>query len=255
MPITDFLQGALPIAGALAGGPLGGAIGSAAAAGIGGIDASQKKRAYQSAENAIPMVDPVQQAYLARVQQQERNMRAGTDVSSALSRRLMENNLAQTQTNLLRANGPNAANNLLRSQAAGANQGAQIGANASQAANQLLSFQGGLIDHMADRVYTRQKQRRDQALQDYETAKQDANARIGAVVGMLPQLGLQFNKHSKMGPQQFKGGMVGGQYMPSVFAGIQYDGLQQPQQNSNFGFQQPGGGYYNPPPPSNLRLQ
>lgn len=201
MPITDFLQGALPIASGLAGGPVGAAIGSAAAAGIGGIDAAQKKKAYQAAENGIPMVDPVQQAYLARVQQQERNMRAGTDVSSALSRRLMENNLAQTQTNLLRANGPNAANNLLRSQAAGAGQGAQIGGMASQAANQLLSFQGGLIDHMADRVYTRQKQRRDQSLQDYQTAKQDANARIGAVVGMLPQAGITglFNNPKRLG--------------------------------------------------------
>lgn len=187
MAASDFLLGALPVAGTILGGPIGGAAGTLAAGLIGQGVADKKQKAYNKAEGAIPMVDPTQQAYLARVRQQERAMRAGTDPSSAMAQRLAGNIAGQTQSNLLRAGGPGMANNLLRSQAALGNQIGQIGANAATGADRLLSYQGGLIDNMANRVYQRQREIRNQALARYEQSRQDANNNIAASVGLLPQ--------------------------------------------------------------------
>lgn len=153
---------------------------------VGKVDAAGKKKAYENAENAIPLVDPAQEAYLAKVRQRERELRSGTDMGSALSRQLLRGNVSQTQANLLRSNSANAANNLLRSQRMAAIQGGNITAAGQAGADRMAELERRMVDTIAERTYARQRQRRDQALMDYVYAEQDANERIGGAIAALP---------------------------------------------------------------------
>lgn len=229
------------ITGASAGAPLGppGMIAGALIGGIAGI--GQGKRAqklekdYQNAEKAINPVDPNQVAYLNKVRQQERNFRGGSDPSSAFAAMNARNVGGQTMANISRAGGPGVVGNLLRAQA-GTNQAiAGIGANAGAQANQMLALQGGLIDRMADKVYQRQVERRNQAMERSVSARQNIQNTFQGALAMVPGIAGGISKMGGMnpfakaapatGPAQFGGGMVGNQYMRSTQAGIGYQGL------------------------------
>lgn len=228
------------VTGASAGAPLG-PWGMAAGAGIGAITgvfqgqrAKKLERDYQAAEKAIQPIDPAQMAYLNRVRQQERNFRAGTDPSSAFATMNARNVGGQTMANINRAGGAGVVGNLLRAQS-GTNQAiAGIGANAAGQANQLFMAQGGLINRMADRVYERQVELRNQALERSVSARQNIQNSLSGALAMVPGMtgGMKMggmNPFAKAapaaGPAQFGGGMVGNQYMRSTQAGIGYQGL------------------------------
>jgi len=180
------------VTGASAGAPLGG-WGMAAGAGIGAITgllqgqrAKKLERDYQAAEKAIQPIDPAQMAYLNRVRQQERNFRAGTDPSSAFATMNARNVGGQTMANINRAGGAGVVGNLLRAQS-GTNQAiAGIGANAAGQANQLFMAQGGLINRMADRVYERQVELRNQALERSVSARQNIQNSLSGALAMVP---------------------------------------------------------------------
>lgn len=235
------------VTGASAGAPLGG-WGMAAGAGIGAITgllqgqrAKKLERDYQAAEKAIQPIDPAQMAYLNRVRQQERNFRAGTDPSSAFATMNARNVGGQTMANISRAGGPGVVGNLLRAQA-GTNQAiAGIGANAGAQANQMLALQGGLIDRMADKVYQRQVERRNQAMERSVSARQNIQNTFQGALAMVPGMagGLKFGQKpgQPAAPGMANGGMIGNQYVPSVQTGIGYQGLPTTApSNPNYGF-------------------
>lgn len=185
-------------------GPVGAGIGAGVglAEGILKNSANNKlQKAYSQAEGNIPLYDPNQQAYLSQVRQQERNLRAGTDASSAMAQQLAGNVNAQTQGNLLRAGGTGVVNNLLRAQAGMGNQIAGIGAQAGGQANGLLGAQGTLISNMAERVYQRQQQIRNQALDRAEQGRQDAMNTTMAAIGAAPSIAGGITNPFKSTPQ------------------------------------------------------
>jgi hypothetical protein len=192
-------------------------------AGIGqGKRAKQLEKDYQNAENAINPVDPNQVAYLNKVRQQERNFRGGSDPSSAFAAMNARNVGGQTMANISRAGGPGVVGNLLRAQA-GTNQAiAGIGANAGAQANQMLALQGGLIDRMADKVYQRQVERRNQAMERSVSARQNIQNTFQGALAMVPGIagGINFGK---MG-----GGQMGGrtQWTPNTSAVQNFDFTQ-----------------------------
>lgn len=180
------------VTGASSGAPLG-PWGMGAGAVIGGIsglmqgkNAKRLDKQYQMAENAVNPIDPGQQAYLQRLRQQERNYRAGSDATSAFAAQQARNVGATTQANLLRAGGPGTVSNLLRAQAGTNNAFAQIGANASQGANQVLGMQGGLINQIAERRYNRQREIRDQAMERSVSARQNLQNMFSGALAMVP---------------------------------------------------------------------
>jgi hypothetical protein len=125
--------------------------------------------------------------------------------------------------NISRAGGPGVVGNLLRAQA-GTNQAiAGIGANAAQGANQMLALQGGLIDRMADKVYQRQVERRNQAMERSVSARQNIQNTFQGALAMVPGItgGINFGK---MGGGQMGGGRT--QIIPNTSAVKNFDWTQ-----------------------------
>jgi hypothetical protein len=205
-------------------------------AGIGqGKRAQKLEKDYLAAEKNVNPIDPNEVAYLNKVRQQERAFRAGSDPSSAFAAMNARNVGAQTMSNISRAGGPGVVGNLLRAQA-GTNQAiAGIGANAAAGANQMLNMQGGLVSRMADKVYQRQVELRNQALERSVSARQNLQNTFQGALAMVPGIAGGISKMGGMNPfakaapaagsAQFGGGLVGNKYMPSVQAGIGYQGL------------------------------
>lgn len=196
---TSTLGGAA--SGAGAGFTVGGPVGAVVGAVIGGISGFSKgkqakklEKSYQNAEKNVNPIDPAMQAYLARVRQQERQFRAGTDTSSAFAAQQARNVGAQTQANLARAGGPGMVGNLLRSQQALGTTIAGIGANAQQGANQALGIQGGILGNISERVYQRQRELRNQAMSRAAGSRQDINNLLAGGLAMIPQLSGQFTQ-------------------------------------------------------------
>lgn len=182
------------VSGVAAGAPLG-PVGMAVGGGVGllsgiftGMQANKLDREYKKAESALEPNSPDQIAYLNSIRQQERNFRTGTDPSSGFAMQNLRNAQSQTQANLMRAGGPGVVNNLLRSQAV-TNQGfANVGANAAAQANQLLQFQGGLIDNIQNRKYQRQREIRNQAMERAASARQNIQNTFQGALAMVPNM-------------------------------------------------------------------
>lgn len=241
------------VSGAAAGAPLG-PWGMAAGGLIGGIsgaiqgsNAKKLNSLYEQAEANVKTTDPMQMAFLQRLRQQERNYRAGTDASSAFAASQARNVAAQTQANLYRAGGVGAVNNLLRSQAVGNQAMAQIGANASQGANQMLGLQGGIIDQITARNLQRQRELRNQAMERSVSARQNLQNMFSGALAMVPGIagqmgggmGMAGKSAMPMAGQQYNpGGMVGSTYVPGTTTGVQYNGMGTgiPQPQPNYGF-------------------
>ena len=157
----------------------------------GGIQSGQSKKMMGEMwkEDAkIPLYDPMQQSMLGRLQRQERQMRMGTDPSTALAMRNIGQVAAQTQANLARAGGPGLVQNLLSSQRTAGSRFAEAGANAAAAANQLINPQLGLIGDMARRAYDRQRYRRNVLFAQAQQKKADASASMEAAMGSLAMI-------------------------------------------------------------------
>lgn len=182
--------------GASTGFAIGGPWGAAAGGLLGGIGglvegnrAADLRKKYEQADKNIPLYDAGQVAYLNKVRQQERLMRAGADASSAFAMRGALNAGAQTQNNLLRATpGVGAVQSLLRSQALTQNQMGGIGANATQAANSLLGLEGTLINNAAQRVLDRQREIRNRYMAESAQARQDINNRFAQGISAFPSI-------------------------------------------------------------------
>ena len=165
----------------------------------GGIQAGKAKGLeadYERLDKALQPVSPEQYGQLARVRQLERAMRLGTDPTSAMARQGLAGSLAQTQGNLVRAGGgAGTVNALLRSQS-GYTQGiGQIAAQASQGADRMLEYQGGLIDNIQRAMYDLQMKRRNyaqlKAVAMREASQDSASAAIAALAQgstMIPEL-------------------------------------------------------------------
>jgi len=203
-------------------GPYGAAVGGAIGliSGIAsGSQANKLEKEYQKAEKALQPVSPDQIAYLNGIRQQERNFRAGTDPTSAYAMQNLRNAQAQTQANIGRAGGPGVVNNMLRAQAV-TNQGiANVGANAATQANQMLQFQGGLIDNIQNRMYQRQRELRNQAMERSVSARQNIQNTFQGALAMLPSITGQMGQ---------MGGMKGGaaQWRPNTSAVESFDWTQ-----------------------------
>lgn len=171
--------------GAAAGGLLGAAIGASEGSGVGAA-----RRRSQNASQISP-VDPVQNWYLNRLQQQERQMRAGTDATSAFASRNAMNVLGQTQANILRASGGNALsgiNGLVRAQNATNNAMQGIGAQAAANANNLLMAQGGLIGDMSQRRLRLAEYNRNKLYSEWVNKQQNLNNASAGAIGTMPSL-------------------------------------------------------------------
>lgn len=188
---TGLSGGAL--SGAAAGSAFG-PIGTGVGALIGGISGlmsgTENDKARKKAQNAanIPFEDPTQVAYLNRVRRQERQQRAATDPSSAFAAMNARDALAQTQSNLLRAGGASATQGALRAQNLTNNALMGIGATAGQRADNLLQYQGGLIDNMAQRRLDLQKDRRNFLQSEYVAGRQNLNNTLSQGIGLMPQI-------------------------------------------------------------------
>ena len=158
-------------------------------AGRRGAQAKAKYKEWENRDAAIPLDDPEQRSILNRLGTQERYYRAGTDANTAYANRLAANAGAQAQANLVRAGGPGVIQNLLSSQAVTSR---QLGANAAIAAdraNEMLGARNSLTTLMAERRYSRQKYRRDQALQEAQDYRDSANRFSQATVQGVGQIG------------------------------------------------------------------
>lgn len=187
---TGVIGGALQGAGVgSAAGPYGSLIGAVLGAGAGlmqGQAANRKRSEFEARDAAIPLNDPVQQGFLNRLAQQERQYRIGMDPNTALANRLTQQSGAQTQANLARAGGPGLVQNLLSSQNV-TNRG--LAASAAQAAgmaDNMLGMQGQLVNLMAQRRYDRQRYRRDLALMESAQQQQNINNQFSAGLSALP---------------------------------------------------------------------
>lgn len=169
--------------------------GTAIGAGVGllsgifqGSRANKLQSQYDKAEAALQPVRPEEYAYLNRVRQQERAYRTATDPSSASALGQTRGVGSQTQTNLLRAGGPGAIGNILRAQA-GTNQAVgAIGANAARQADSLMGMQGSLITNMSQRLYDRQRELRNQAMERSVSAQQNIQNMFSGALAMIPSM-------------------------------------------------------------------
>lgn len=182
------------VSGASAGAPFG-PWGIGIGAGVGALSgmfqgqrANKLQKQYEQAEKNVLTETPEQLAYLNRVRQQERAFRTATDPSSAFAAMQARGVGAQTQANVLRAQGPGGVGNILRAQA-GTNQAmGQIGANAADRANQMLNFQGQLIDNIAQRRIERTRELRNQAMERSVAAQQNIANMFSGALAMLPSM-------------------------------------------------------------------
>jgi hypothetical protein len=165
---------------------------SAAANAIRGVAQNRKAKGleadFKAKDAALTPVSPDQYAHLAATRRLERSMRMGGDPSSQFAKYGLGGALAQTQDNLVRAgNGQGTVNALLRGQQ-GYNQGmAQVGAQAGQQANEILQYQGGLIDNIQRSIYGLQMKRRNYAQALMAQQQQAATDSMTAAIGSFAQ--------------------------------------------------------------------
>ncbi len=181
MAIENFL----PLLGTVAFGPMGGAVGTAAAGAIGMGRAKGFESEYNQADKNVHPIDPMQLAYMNELKRQEKTYRAGTDPSAGFAMSGVRDTGAQTMSNIRRAGG--GVGDLLRSQRVSDRGYAEISARSSGIANQLLGMRGGVVNDISDRVFGEQKYHRGMKYAQWQNAQQDANNNIQAGVGMLAQ--------------------------------------------------------------------
>ena len=164
------------------------AVGNAIRGGIQAKRAKGLEADFEAADKALQPVSPEQYAYLNRVKQMERSMRMGTDPTTAMARRGLQQGLAQTQTNIGRVGGgASTISGLLRAQQ-GFNTGmGNVAAGAAQNADNMMRFQGGLIDNIQSRIYDLQMKRRSYAQCKAAYARQAATDSATAAIGSLAQ--------------------------------------------------------------------
>ena len=187
MPLFDTLATASPIIGTLAGGPVGGAIGTMASGLFQGAGANDVRKAYDKYADTIPTQDPEQVAFRETLRRRRSALEAGTDAFTSNRIRNANNALAQTQANITRS-GHGTTSELLRSQRAADQVIGNAGADANRNALSLLGAEGALTNSMAARLYGQQQDKAANLWQEYARKREDANRTTMAGIGLLPQL-------------------------------------------------------------------
>lgn len=191
MPLVDFLRAAAPAIGTVAGGPVGGAIGTFLSGALGSIQAEGLHKDYQKKADAIPATDPGQVALLDKVRMRQRMYDAGTNRLAQNRMRQINQAGATTQANIARQTGGSAGGaiqGLLSSQSVTQSQLPNALNQNEAVGNQLLGMEGGLVQDMGARRYALQRYTRDVAMSRYALAQQGAEANMMAATGMLPEL-------------------------------------------------------------------
>jgi hypothetical protein len=157
---------------------------SAVTAGVRASKAKKLDKKYEQMEANLQPVSPEQIEYLNRVKSQERAMRMGTDISSAVGRRGIDQSLSTTQRNLMKM-GSSGVSNMLRAQT-GATQGyADLAGRSQNAANQLFMFQHPIIEGMSKARYDLERSKSQRVMAQGAMARQGANEAMSAAVGSL----------------------------------------------------------------------
>lgn len=158
-----------------------GAIGGAL---IGGISAGQKQKASNQAQ-MIPMVDPMERARLAELNQTRRSISAGSDVLTQQNIQQQRNIGKAAQNAIARSTGGDVGSTidaLLKSQKA--TQGG-INQSIAQSANRLPYFDsaaGNLTSRIAQRKLELSRLRRDQRVAEAAQGRTDANINTQALL-------------------------------------------------------------------------
>jgi hypothetical protein len=157
---------------------------NAITAGVRASKANKLEKKYEQMEANLQPVSPEQIEYLNRVKAQERAMRMGTDISTSMGRRGINQALSTTQGNLMKM-GSVGVSNMLRAQA-GANQGyADLAGRAQQGANQLFMFQHPIIEGMSKARYDLERSKSQRVMAQGAMMRQGANEALGAAIGGL----------------------------------------------------------------------
>ena len=191
MAFVDFLRTAAPAIGTLAGGPVGGAIGTLVSGAIGMGQSDNLRKQYDQKDAAIPSVDPATMAFRDQVAMRRRMYDAGTNRIAQNRMRLANQGMATTQANIARQTGGSAGGaiqGLLASQNVGQQNAMQALAPNDAASNQLLGMEQQLVDDMAQRRLSLQTYARDVAMSEYALSRQGAERNMMAAAGMMPQL-------------------------------------------------------------------
>jgi hypothetical protein len=159
------------------------------------------KQDYLKAEGAVNPMDPMQMSFLNRQRAMEQRFRAGTDPSSAWAMQNVNQQDAQRQSNLLGAGGPGAVGNILRSGQIAGQGAAQVGGQAAAMGNQLVGMQMGMTNLIANRIYDRQREVRNQALARWQQNRQDVQNAISGLTATLPDMASQTNWVPNQGGQ------------------------------------------------------
>lgn len=195
-----MIENLLPLAGTVAFGPIGGAVGTALSGAIGMGRANKFEKEFDQANRQVRPVDPMQLSYMQDLKNQERAYRAGTDAASRFAMTGVRDQGATASASILRAGG--GPNDLLRSQRISDRGYADIAARQSGIANQLLGMRGGVVNDISDRVFSEQRWNRDMAFGRWQNERKDANNNLMAATGMLAQ---EVPEGGYLGPL-FKGG-------------------------------------------------
>jgi len=163
---------------------LGTAVGAAGGAIIGGVAAGIKNKKATDSQQ-IPLVDPLERARLAQLEQSRKNIMSGTDTLTQQSISQQQNIGKAAQTALSRVTGGDVGGTmdaLLKSQKA-----TQGGVNQAIGQSQTRlpyfdSAQGGLMSKISARKLQLQRLMRDQATAENAQARTDANVNSQALL-------------------------------------------------------------------------
>lgn len=157
---------------------------NAATAGVRASKANKLEKKYEQMEANLQPVSPEQIEYLNRVKAQERAMRMGTDISTSMGRRGINQALATTQRGLMQM-GSIGFSNMLRAQT-GATQGyADLAGRAQKESNQLFLAQHPMIENMSKARYDLERSRSQRVMAQGAMMRQGANEALSAAIGGL----------------------------------------------------------------------
>lgn len=170
---------------------VGTAVGAGVGAIAGGIGSAVKQNKATQAQQ-IPLVDPLERARLASLEQTRKNVAGGTDVLTQQGIQQQQNIGKAAQTALSRSTGGDVGqtmNALLQSQKATQGGINQAVAGAQNRIPYLDSAQGNLLSRISDRKVQLQRLKRDQLTAENAQARTDANINTQAL--LATQGGLQ----------------------------------------------------------------
>jgi hypothetical protein len=158
-------------------------IGMAAGALLGGATAGMKQSKANKAQE-IPMVDPMESARLAQLEQQRKSLMSGTDAVTQQNISDINNQASASMNAITKSTGGDVAGTvdaLLKSQKSAQNAINQSVAGASQRLPYFDTAGAQLLDKIADRRLQLERLRRGQALAENAQARKESNLSGNAI--------------------------------------------------------------------------